>query len=163
VSALRTRLRPGDVEAIVALHGAVYAKEHGFDHTFEEYVEGPLTEFARSASARERIWIAEARGRLAGCIAIVAASAETAQLRWFLVDPASRGAGLGRQLLHEAVSFSRERGYGSIILWTVGALAAAAHLYRAAGFSKVEEKPGRMWGVDVVEERYEMALTPARA
>ena len=31
-----------------------------------------------------------------------------------------------------------------------------AHL--AAGFRKVEEKPGRMWGVDLVEEKYELML-----
>src|SRR5205823_2985521 len=110
-------------------------------------------------SSRQRLWIADHDGRVVGCVAIVAASPETAQLRWFLVDPATRGAGLGKRLLHEAVAFARQCGYTSIILWTVSALAAAAHLYRAAGFRKVEEKPGHVWGVDVVEEKYELALT----
>ena len=35
------------------------AAEHGFDHTFEAYVAGPLAEFALRASPRERIWIAD--------------------------------------------------------------------------------------------------------
>jgi len=156
---LRTNLKPGDLGAIVQLHGVLYAREYGFDHTFEAYVAGPLADFARSASPRERLWIAERDGRIIGCIAIVAASPQTAQLRWFLVDPSARGTGLGKQLLHEAVAFCRDCGYQFIVLWTVSALTAAAHLYRSAGFNKVEDKPGRMWGVDVVEEMYELRLS----
>jgi GNAT superfamily N-acetyltransferase len=155
---IRTDLRPGDLGAVVGLHGRLYAKEHGFDVTFEAYVAGPLAELAKRNSDRERLWLAECGGRLVGCVAIVAASDEVAQLRWYLVDPAARGHGLGRRLLDEAVAFSRDRGYRSVILWTVSALTAAARLYAAAGFRKVEEVPGRAWGVEVVEERYELAL-----
>src|SRR5262245_59034257 len=128
---IRTSLQPGDLGSIVYLHGTFYSREYGFDHTFEAYVAGPLSEFARSASPRERLWIAERDGRLVGCIAIVAASPEVAQLRWYLVDPSAQGAGLGKRLLREAVAFARECGYRSIILWTVSALTAAAHLYRS--------------------------------
>jgi len=156
--ALRTQLRPGDIGSIVRMHGVLYASEHGFDETFEAYVAGPLSEFVRAGAARERLFIAERDGRLVGCAAIVGASADVAQLRWFLVDPEARGAGLGRTLLGECMSFARNCGYTSLILWTVSALAAAAHLYRAIGFRKIEEKPGRHWGVDVVEEKYELTL-----
>jgi ribosomal protein S18 acetylase RimI-like enzyme len=156
---LRTELRPGDLGAIIALHGTVYAREHGFDMTFEAYVAGPLAELVvRGVSERERLWLAERDGNLVGSIAIVAASTQEAQLRWFLVDPRARGVGLGSWLLTEAVAFTEERGYGSVFLWTVSALAAAAHLYRAAGFRKVEERPGRLWGTDVVEEKYVLPL-----
>lgn len=159
---LRTDLRPGDLGAVILMHGTVYARECGFDHTFEAYVAAPLAEFARAASPRERLWLAERSGRLVGCIAIVASSPAVAQLRWFLVEPSVRGAGLGRRLLTQAVAFCEVCGYRSIILWTVSILEAAAHLYRAAGFRKVEEQPGRMWGVDVVEERYELPLPSPR-
>jgi ribosomal protein S18 acetylase RimI-like enzyme len=155
---LRTELRPGDLGRIILLHGTVYARECGFDHTFEAYVAGPLAEFARAVSSRERLWLAERDGVLVGCIAIVAAAPRTAQLRWFLVDPSARGAGLGRRLLDEALAFSKQCGYDTVILWTVSALTAAAHLYRSVGFRKTAEKPGRMWGVEVVEEKYEMRL-----
>jgi GNAT superfamily N-acetyltransferase len=155
---LRTDLEPGDIGEIVRLHGVVYAKEHGFDHTFEAYVAEPLARLALAASPRERLWIAERDRVIVGCVAIVAASHKVAQLRWFLVDPAARGLGLGTRLLDEAIAFSRASGYRSVLLWTVSALAAAAHLYRARGFSKTEEKPGRQWGVDVVEETYELRL-----
>ena len=155
---IRTDLRPGDVGAVVGLHGTLYAREYGFDATFEAYVAGPLAEFVLRRSARERLWIAERDGRLVGCVAIVAAAPRTAQLRWFLVDPGARGAGLGKRLLREAVAFCEQEGYDSVFLWTVDSLHAAAHLYRSAGFRVAERKPGKMWGVEVVEERYERTL-----
>ena len=104
--ALRTDLRPGDLGAVVRLHGVVYAREYGFDATFEAYVAGPLAEFVRRGSERDRLWIAECGGQLVGCIAIVGTSETEAQLRWFLVDPSARGRGLGKRLLEEAVSIT---------------------------------------------------------
>jgi GNAT superfamily N-acetyltransferase len=155
---LRTDRRPGDLGALVYLHGTIYAREHGFDHTFEAYVAGPLADFVLSASDRERLWIAERSGRIVGCIAMVAASPQVAQLRWFLVDPGARGLGIGKLLLHEAVAFCKQCQYESIFLWTVSALTAAAHLYRSLDFRKVEEKGGRRWGVEVIEEKYALPL-----
>jgi ribosomal protein S18 acetylase RimI-like enzyme len=150
---LRCDLKPGDVGYIVYLHGTLYSREYGFDPTFEAYVAGPLSEFVRHRTDRDRLWIAEREGQIVGCIAIVGVSEKEAQLRWFLVDPSARGLGLGRTLIEEAVAFCRSCGYESVFLWTESALTTAAHLYRSLGFEKVEEKPGRQWGVEVVEEK----------
>jgi GNAT superfamily N-acetyltransferase len=155
---LRHEVRPGDLGNVVALHGVLYAREYGFDATFEAYVAGPLAEFVKSNRPRERLWLAEMDGRLVGCVAIVGATETIAQLRWYLVDPSARGQGLGRRLLNEALAFSRQNGYTSIILWTVSALTTAARLYQRAGFAKVEEKPAFQWGVAVVEEKYRLDL-----
>jgi len=35
---------------------------------------------------------------------------------------------------------------------------APAHLYRSVGFRLVKHKPAKQWGVDVIEERYELNL-----
>ena len=155
---IRTELRPGIIGKVSSLHGTLYEQESGFDVTFEAYVAGPLAEFVLRGSPRERLWIAERDSQVIGCVAIVAASDEVAQLRWFLVDPSARGTGLGKRLLREAIVFCEACGYTSIILWTERSLTAAAHLYEAAGFRKVEEKPGKVWGKDVVEEKYELHL-----
>jgi GNAT superfamily N-acetyltransferase len=154
---VRTTLVPGDLGSLVRLHGLVYAREHGFDVTFEAYVAGPLADFVRRRTDRDRLWIAERAGRIVGSIAVVGTSEQEAQLRWFLVDPSARGLGLGTGLLREAVAFARGSGYGTLFLWTVSALTAAARRYRSFGFEKVEERPSRQWGVDVVEERYVLA------
>jgi ribosomal protein S18 acetylase RimI-like enzyme len=155
---VRTTLVPGDLGSLVRLHGVVYAREYGFDPTFEAYVAGPLAEFVCSRTDRDRLWIAERGDSMVGCIAIVGTSAKEAQLRWFLVDPSARGLGLGTSLLREAVAFSKRCGYRSVFLWTVSALTAAGRLYRSFGFEKVEEKVAQQWGVRVVEEKYVLAL-----
>jgi len=157
--AIRHDLRPGDVGTIVHLHGVIYAAERGWDATFEAYVAGPLAEYVRNPSDRERLWIAERAGQMVGCIAIVAANPTTAQLRWYLVAPSARGHGLGSRLLQEALTFCSMSGYSEVFLWTERSLAAAAHLYLKFGFSKVAEKPGRMWGAEIVEEKYALLLT----
>jgi GNAT superfamily N-acetyltransferase len=156
---VRTELRPGDIAAIVRLHGVLYDREHGFDVRFEAHVAEPLGKAVRCGlTDRERIWLVEHDGALVGTIAIVGEAPDTAQLRWFLVAPEARGKGLGGRLLDQATAFSRHAGYHKIMLWTVSALTDAARLYRKAGFRKVEEHPGRPWGRDVVEEKYEMVV-----
>jgi GNAT superfamily N-acetyltransferase len=154
----RNELKPGDIGRIVALHGTIYAQEYGFDSTFEAYVAGPLADFVLNARPQDRIWIAEQDEEIVGCVAIVSTSPNEAQLRWYLVAPSARGHGLGKRLLDAAIDYCRHAGFRSVFLWTVSELDAAARLYRAAGFVKVEEKAERRWGVDVVEEEYVLSL-----
>lgn len=155
---IRNDLRPGDVDAIVKLHGTLYGEEYGFDHTFEHYVAQPLTLFAESREKHQKIWIVERDGKLRGSVAIVRVSEREAQLRWLLIHPELRGQGIGRLLVESAVNFCRECGYGTIFLWTVGFLDAAAHLYRSFGFKITEKKTSRVWGLTLTEERYELVL-----
>ena len=153
---VRTEFTAADIAAIIRLHADLYTREFNFDETFLDHVSSPLLAFARTVSPRDRLWVAERYRQVVGSVAIVQHEPTIARLRWFLVDPEIRGIGLGRQLLDEGIAFSKVSGYASIILWTVSQLAQAAKLYRAAGFRKVREQPGRMGGVDVIEEMYEL-------
>ena len=155
---VRHEILPGDIGSLVSLHGTLYAREYGWDHSFEAYVAAPLAEFAVSRSDRERIWIVEREGVVAGSIAIVGSSADTAQLRWFLLHPSVRGRGLGKHLLDEAIGFCRDEHYRTVFLWTVKDLAAAAHLYLASGFHLTLERTHQLWGKTVTEQRYETLL-----
>lgn len=157
--ALRCNLKPGDLGSIVRLHGILYAQEYGYDHTFEAYVAAGVAEFALSFKPeKDRVWITEREGSMVGSIAIVGRSAGEAQLRWFLIHPDSRGLGLGRMLLKEALQFCKERKYQSIFLWTLDNLTTATHLYRSSGFKKTDEKVHPQWGKTVREERYDLKL-----
>jgi GNAT superfamily N-acetyltransferase len=157
---IRSTLRPGDIGYVTYLHGTLYAAEYGWDYTFEAYVAGPLAEFSKSHSDRERIWIVEQGGEVAGSIAIVEASSDEAQLRWFLLHPSLRGQGIGRTLMDNAINFCRERHYSRVFLWTESALTAAARLYEASGFRLTEQETHELWGTIVTEQRYELILMP---
>ena len=155
---IRNDLRPGDLGEIVRLHGVLYAAEHGFDSTFEPYVAAPLSEFSLKRSPRERIWVVERGGAVAGSVAVVDAGNETSQLRWLILDPSLRGRGLGKQLVGEAVRFSRESGYSRMILWTVGELTTAIAIYESYGFRPAESKSHSIWGRELTEQRYDLDL-----
>ena len=156
---VRSNIKPGDIGYLVYLHGILYAQEYDLDFTFEGYVAAGLGEFAKSYDeGKDRLWIAEADGRVVGSIAIAGLPDQTAQLRWFLVHPEVRGKGLGRKLLSEALAFCRERGFRSVFLWTISELKEAAHLYRQAGFQRTEQKTHIIWGGTRTEERYDLSL-----
>jgi GNAT superfamily N-acetyltransferase len=165
---IRNDLRPGDIGQVVHLHGVVYAEEQGWNHTFDAYVAGPLAEFVKSSTHRDRIWIVELAegaeerggktGRIVGSVAIVNFSESDAQLRWLLLDPRVRGLGIGRRLVEEALDFSRSVGYSFVFLWTVRGLEAATSLYESLGFEKTEEKTSEIWWSIVTEVRYDLLL-----
>jgi len=157
---IRHEFKPGDVGYLTYLHGILYAREYGWDHTLEAYVAPPLARFATSRTDRERIWIVEKGGVVVGSVAIVEASPTEAQLRWLILHPDVRGLGIGRLLVEEAVAFCRDCGYASVFLWTVKGLAAAAHLYESVGFKLSEEKTHRTWGALLTEQRYDLKLRP---
>jgi GNAT superfamily N-acetyltransferase len=155
---IRNQLKPGDIGTLTYLHGVLYANEYGWDYTFEAYVAGPLAEFAKAHKERERIWIVEKDGQVAGSIAIVAASEREAQLRWMLLTPDLRGQGLGRFLVQEALEFCQAQGYASVFLWTVSLLAPATRLYQSVGFQLTGQKTHRIWGAELTEQRYDLTL-----
>jgi GNAT superfamily N-acetyltransferase len=151
---------PGDLGWVVMAHGEIYNKEFGWDTEFEALVARIVSDYAADHdAAREAAWIVEAGGRRVGCVFCVAKDDCVAQLRILLVDPAGRGTGVGAWLVRECVSFAREAGYESMMLWTNSGLLAAARLYLAAGFVLTAEEPHHSFGVDLVGQIYELALT----
>jgi ribosomal protein S18 acetylase RimI-like enzyme len=61
-------------------------------------------------------------------------------------------------LVDECVRFARQAGYRKITLWTHSQLLAARHLYREAGFRLVRKQPVHSFGLDLVDEIWELAL-----
>jgi len=150
---------PGDMGWVVKRHAELYAQEYGWDEKFEGLVAGIVADFVKNFdSSRERCWIAEQDGENVGCIFLVKLDDETAKLRMLLVDPKTRGMGLGGKLVTECVQQARRFGYKRMILWTNSILYSAIHLYEKAGFHKVSEEPQHAYGHDLVFENWEMDL-----
>jgi GNAT superfamily N-acetyltransferase len=153
---IRHELRPGDLGMVIHLHGVLYAREYGLDTSFEPYVAKPLADFAMSGAGR--LWIAEGDGRVVGSIAVVDAEDGVGQLRWFLLAPEARGAGLGRRLLETALTYCRDRGMRHVFLWSFAQLGDALRLYERAGFQVTETNKAHLWGDERTEVRMDLDL-----
>jgi GNAT superfamily N-acetyltransferase len=156
---IRHNIKPGDQGYLIYLHGIVYSKECGWDETFEAYVAKGLAEFVKSYNLdNDRLWLAEMEGQIIGSIAIEGHSDTGAQLHWYFVHPDHRDQGLGKELMSRALEFCKDCGYTNVFLWTTKELEAASHIYLRFGFRKTEDKAHKIWGKDVLEQRYDLDL-----
>ena len=152
--------RPGDMGRVVQLHGELYAKEFGYDATFEALVAEIVAGFVRNFDPRrDRCWIARMGGDVVGSVFLVRKSAATAKLRLLIVDPKARGLGLGKHLVAECLRFAKACGYRQITLWTQENLLAARHIYQQAGFTLAGSEPHALFGVPLVGETWEIDVT----
>ena len=160
---------PGLVGRVGELHGRYYASVWDSGAPFEMLVLRQLCDFIEHYDpAVDLVVSARVDDVLAGAISIVgrphlydcghgpdagvpagdatpgdapAVQAPDVQLRFFIVDPAFHGQGMGKALLHAALGWCRERGVRSVFLWTVDNLPQSRGLYESVGFRVVERVP----------------------
>ncbi|RCG28321.1 GNAT family N-acetyltransferase [Sphaerisporangium album] len=151
--------RPGDLGWIVHRHGVLYADEYGWDETFEAMTARIVADYVRDHDPkREACWIAEVEGERAGSIMCVRDDDRTARLRLLLVEPSTRGMGIGGRLVEECLAFARRAGYARIVLMTVEVLASARRIYQRAGFQLDEQHDERSYGADVTVQTWSRDL-----
>ena len=155
---IRTELQPGDMGSVIHMHARLYAAEHGFGIPFESYVARGLCEFyERYNPARSRVWVCEHSDRIIGFLLLMDRD-DSAQLRYFLIEPQYRGMGLGSKLLQLYMDFLQNCGYQRSYLWTTDELPAAIYMYTKLGFKLAEEKASTSFGKPVIEQRYDLML-----
>ncbi|KQW65902.1 hypothetical protein ASE17_13895 [Phenylobacterium sp. Root77] len=152
--------RPGDMGWIIHRHGALYAREYGWDERFEALVARIASDFVVNFDpVRERCWIAERDGEILGSIVLAKGDRDgQARLRLLLIEPAARGLGLGKRLVAECVAFARKAGYAEIVLWTQSILTAARAVYAGAGFELVESHPDDGIAKGLISETWALKL-----
>jgi DNA-binding MarR family transcriptional regulator/GNAT superfamily N-acetyltransferase len=150
---------PGDMGWVVYRHGLLYAREYGWDTTFEALVARIVADFVNKFNpARERCWIAEMDGEIIGSVFVVQLDETTAKLRLLLVEPKARGLGLGTRLVEECIRFVRRCGYKKLSLWTNSILLEARRIYHKTGFKIVAQENHHSFGHDLVSETWELEL-----
>ena len=88
--------RPGDMGWVVQSHGALYAREYGFDSSFEGLVAEIAAKFLASFDAsRERCWIADIDGAQVGSIFLVQAHRRRRQAAAVAGRPGRARTGIG--------------------------------------------------------------------
>lgn len=159
---LDPRRQPGDLGRIVALHAREYAAISGFGAEFEAMVAHDIASFVTRDHPDSRLWAArDDEGRVLGSIAVdLAGGPDDAHLRWFLLSPEARGAGVGRRLLDAAVSHADAHGVRTTVLWTFRGLDTARAMYERHGFTLTLEQPGERWGSTVIEQEFRRTVVP---
>lgn len=151
---------PADIPYMIRRHQELYREEHHFTDVFADYVKQGVIHLAKNLDpSKECILVPEIDGQPMGSIAIARLDDDTAQLRYFLLEPQARGRGLGHRLVEAALDFCRGAGYRRMILYTVSSLLAARSIYKNHGFVLTQTHPNHDWGADVLEERWELDLT----
>lgn len=151
--------RPGDIGWVISAHARLYAEVYGWDISFEALVAEIAAKFLREfRPGQERCFIAELDGEPVGSAFVVRESEEVAKLRLVLVETRAQGLGLGKRLVHEALSFARAAGYRRMVLWTNDILHAARAIYIAEGFRLVAEEKHHSFGKDLVGQNWERDL-----
>src|SRR2546423_858290 len=151
--------QPGDLGLVTHRQAVVYNEEYGWDETFEAFVAEILSKFILDFKPkRERSWIADRDGEIAGSVFCAEKSKSVAALRLLYVEPSVRGLGIGSRLVDECISFARRTGYSKLSLWTNSVLHSARRIYERAAFKLTESKPHRSFGKDLVGQTWELEL-----
>lgn len=155
-------LRPidaADAPWLVVQHAAHYARVEGFDDTFGPLVESIIQSFLADHDATcEAGWIAHKGETRLGSIFCVRFDAMTAKLRLFYVHEDARGTDVAQALLDQCLNFVRAAGYAGLTLWTHESHVAAGRIYARNGLTRMRAEPVHSFGVDLVEETWQIAF-----
>jgi GNAT superfamily N-acetyltransferase len=134
---IQQHYQPGAIGRIITLHADFYSKLVGFGLPFEAKVARELTDFCERYDAdRDGLWLATENGNIEASIAIDGSKAQTegAHLRWFIASNATRGSGIGSELITAALQFCKSRHYKSVYLKHLCRLRRRTALVRKAWF-----------------------------
>ena len=141
--------KKGEEVYVADAHRRIYSEEYHWGDSFITYAMKVAIDFAeKEQSDREELWVAEADGKLVGCIMLCQTEdPAVGQLRLFLVEKAYRCYGVGGALIRALMEKAKETGYKQLILWTAAPLDAAIRHYEKMGFRATEKSANDSWSI----------------
>ena len=130
--------RESDVPAVVDLVRDVLA-EFGLEFGKGAKTDDELLRLPASYDGG-RFWVADRGGEILGTAGVFPVAPGTFELRKMYLRPATRGLGIGKRLLDEAIRWTRENGGKRMVLDTVHEMTRAIAFYEANGFVRDDKE-----------------------
>jgi len=149
--------RPGLIGTVTRHFSQHFHQANGFGAAFEIKVAREMADFVSRLGAPDlAAWHAHEAGHILGSVFIDGENLGQgrAHLRWFILDPQTRGQGIGDALMSRAMTFCDARAFSETHLWTIKGTHAARALYERHGFALAEEFEGDQWGTRATEQRF---------
>ncbi|MFC0471338.1 GNAT family N-acetyltransferase [Halalkalibacter kiskunsagensis] len=127
-------------------------------YLFEILLKESVRGFIERADSKENIFILDIGEKQSGSVSIKKVNDTTAQLGLFLVEPNVRGTGYGQKLVETAITFSKDCGFKTIILWTNSELKSARRIYERIGFELKKTQTQMLSNKELIEEKWELLL-----
>jgi DNA-binding MarR family transcriptional regulator/GNAT superfamily N-acetyltransferase len=151
--------RPGDMGLIAARQSMLYRETYGWGPGIEVNIGEVTAAFLRDyIPGRERCWVAEIDGVMAGSIFLTDDGGGLSRLRLLYVEPFARGLGLGDTLVATCIAFARQVGYDAIWLWTHTILESARRIYAGHGFQITDVHVHEEFGEPIQGENWRLDL-----
>ncbi len=155
---LTTTFTQEDIEYSKKRHIEIFDGEYNFSEHFNKYALGAIDDFAKSYNPeKDFMLIAKVDGKFGGTITLITEGEKegTGRLRFFFVEPFTRGKGVGKLLFTTAMDMAKEMGCNHLYFSTMNVLEPARNMYRKLGFTITEETPDELTAPGVVEEIWE--------
>ena len=153
---LTTTFTMGDIEYSKKRHVEIFGSEYGFSEFFNKYATAAIDAFPKSYNPeKDFMLIAKVEDKFAGTITFMGEENGIGRLRFFFVEPFTRGKGVGRLVFTTAMDMAKEMGYNHLYFSTYNVLNAARTMYRTLGFVITKETPEEEVAPGVIEEIWE--------
>jgi DNA-binding MarR family transcriptional regulator/GNAT superfamily N-acetyltransferase len=151
--------RAGDMGLIASRQSVLYRERYGWNEAIEVNIGEVATNFLRNFKpVRERCWVAEVDGQMAGSVFLTDEGHDLSRLRLLYVEPTFQGRGIGDALVSGCISFARSVGYRRMTLWTHTILDSARRIYARHGFSIADTSEHSLFGVPLMGETWTLEL-----
>lgn len=153
---LTTDFTQADIEYSKKRHVEIFDSEYGFSEYFNKYATSAIDKFPHTYNPeRDFMLIAKVDGKFGGTITLIGEEDGNARLRFFFVEPFTRGKGVGKLIFTTAMSMAKDMGYSHLYFSTYNLLKPARNMYRQLGFTITKETPEYEVAPGAVEEIWE--------